>query len=101
MRLVVSIYEQILLASRYSNLSAVLRVLKYGIGSALHPQPDQTYYVNDIMCWKGQAVYDCAYEFRMFWVRPLRTSFLLAQAMFLLQHRISCYVHLCIWKMQG
>eukprot|EP00242_Pyramimonas_sp_CCMP2087_P014178 CAMPEP_0198218704 /NCGR_PEP_ID=MMETSP1445-20131203/70703_1 /TAXON_ID=36898 /ORGANISM="Pyramimonas sp., Strain CCMP2087" /LENGTH=394 /DNA_ID=CAMNT_0043895857 /DNA_START=64 /DNA_END=1244 /DNA_ORIENTATION=+ len=42
---------------------------QYCILDAVFHEPDQTYYVIDLMCWKGQAVYDCAYEFRMFWVQ--------------------------------
>mmetsp|Transcript_37205 Transcript_37205/g.71346 ORF Transcript_37205/g.71346 Transcript_37205/m.71346 type:complete len:446 (+) Transcript_37205:164-1501(+) len=37
------------------------------LDAVFHPD-DQTYYVLDIMCWKGQAIYDCGYEFRAFWV---------------------------------
>jgi len=35
---------------------------------AIFHQPDETYYVMDMMCWKGQALYGCSAEFRMFWV---------------------------------
>jgi snurportin-1 len=28
-----------------------------------------TYYVVDCMCWNGHAVYDCATEFRLFWLQ--------------------------------
>lgn len=27
------------------------------------------YYVLDMMCWKGYALYDCSAEFRLFWVQ--------------------------------
>lgn len=28
-----------------------------------------SYYVIDMMCWKGYALYDCSAEFRLFWVQ--------------------------------
>ncbi|CAD7696610.1 unnamed protein product [Ostreobium quekettii] len=28
-----------------------------------------TYYVMDLMCWRGMSFYDCAAEFRLFWVQ--------------------------------
>ncbi|PSC69269.1 snurportin-1 [Micractinium conductrix] len=31
--------------------------------------PDQTYYVLDLMCWKGYSLYSCSAEFRLFWVQ--------------------------------
>lgn len=31
--------------------------------------PDQTYYVLDLMCWKGYSLYHCSAEFRLFWVQ--------------------------------
>ena len=30
---------------------------------------DDTYYVLDVMCWAGAAVYDCNFEFRSFWLQ--------------------------------
>ena len=32
-------------------------------------EPDSTYYVIDMMCWKGYALYDCSAEFRLYWVQ--------------------------------
>ena len=32
-------------------------------------ESDSVYYVLDIMCWKGYALYDCSAEFRIFWVQ--------------------------------
>ena len=32
-------------------------------------ESDSTYYVIDMMCWKGYALYDCSAEFRLFWVQ--------------------------------
>ncbi|KAJ6970759.1 snurportin-1 [Populus alba x Populus x berolinensis] len=29
---------------------------------------DQTYYVIDMVCWRGYSLYDCAAEFRFFWL---------------------------------
>ncbi|EFJ17988.1 hypothetical protein SELMODRAFT_444654 [Selaginella moellendorffii] len=30
-------------------------------------EADETYYVLDIMCWRGYSLYDCNTEFRLFW----------------------------------
>ncbi|DBA86304.1 TPA: hypothetical protein ACH3X2_005543 [Trebouxia sp. C0005] len=32
-------------------------------------EPNSTYYIIDMMCWKGYALYDCSAEFRLFWVQ--------------------------------
>ena len=32
-------------------------------------EPDSVYYVLDMMCWKGYALYECSAEFRLFWVQ--------------------------------
>ncbi|DBA77616.1 TPA: hypothetical protein ACH3X1_009415 [Trebouxia sp. C0004] len=32
-------------------------------------EPNSTYYIMDMMCWKGYALYDCSAEFRLFWVQ--------------------------------
>lgn len=31
-------------------------------------QGDQTYYVVDMVCWRGYSYYDCEAEFRFFWL---------------------------------
>ncbi|CAM6102318.1 unnamed protein product [Calypogeia fissa] len=31
-------------------------------------EPDKTYYVIDLMCWRGYSLYDCSCEFRFFWM---------------------------------
>ncbi|BBN06619.1 snurportin-1 [Marchantia polymorpha subsp. ruderalis] len=31
-------------------------------------EPDKTYYVLDLMCWRGYSLYDCNTEFRFFWM---------------------------------
>ena len=31
-------------------------------------QPDSTFYVLDCMAWKGHCLYDCAADFRHFWI---------------------------------
>lgn len=31
-------------------------------------QPDQTYYVIDMVCWAGFSLYECTAEFRFFWL---------------------------------
>ncbi|KAL6191415.1 hypothetical protein ACLB2K_037806 [Fragaria x ananassa] len=30
---------------------------------------DQTYYVIDMVCWRGYSLYDCTAEFRFFWLK--------------------------------
>eukprot|EP00198_Chlamydomonas_reinhardtii_P012130 XP_001701467.1 predicted protein [Chlamydomonas reinhardtii] len=32
-----------------------------------HP-PNNTYYIQDLLCWRGYALYDCAAEFRQYWL---------------------------------
>ena len=41
----------------------------YTILDCILHQPDNTYYVVDCMCWNGHAMYDCATEFRLFWLQ--------------------------------
>jgi hypothetical protein len=41
---------------------------QYCILDAYWHAADETYYVVDIMCWAGAAVYDCNFEFRAFWL---------------------------------
>ncbi len=31
-------------------------------------EPQQTYYIVDVMCWQGYILYDCAAEFRLYWL---------------------------------
>ncbi|GAQ80912.1 m3G-cap-specific nuclear import receptor [Klebsormidium nitens] len=40
----------------------------YCILDCIFHEPDQTYYVIDMMCWKGYPLYDCASSFRLFWI---------------------------------
>lgn len=35
----------------------------------IHHDSTRTYYVLDIMCWRGHPVYDCETDFRMFWLQ--------------------------------
>ena len=42
---------------------------QYCILDAYWHAADETYYVMDIMCWAGAAVYDCNFEFRAFWLQ--------------------------------
>lgn len=35
----------------------------------IHHDSTRTYYVLDIMCWRGHPVYNCDTDFRMFWLR--------------------------------
>ena len=40
----------------------------YSILDCVFHELDQTYYILDIMCWKGYSLYDCTAEFRFFWI---------------------------------
>ena len=40
----------------------------YSILDCVFHQGTQTYYALDLMCWKGYSLYDCAYEFRRWWL---------------------------------
>lgn len=37
-------------------------------------QADQTYYVIDMVCWRGYSLYDCNAEFRFFWLNSKLTE---------------------------
>ncbi|XXG78504.1 hypothetical protein AAC387_Pa08g2439 [Persea americana] len=37
-------------------------------------EPDQTYYVIDMVCWRGYSLYDCTAEFRFFWLNSKLTE---------------------------
>ena len=39
------------------------------LSSPLPCQPDSTFYVLDCMAWKGHCLYDCAADFRHFWIK--------------------------------
>eukprot|EP00270_Netrium_digitus_P000033 TRINITY_DN10038_c0_g1_i1.p1 TRINITY_DN10038_c0_g1~~TRINITY_DN10038_c0_g1_i1.p1 ORF type:complete len:505 (-),score=118.78 TRINITY_DN10038_c0_g1_i1:50-1564(-) len=40
----------------------------YCILDCVFHEADQTYYVIDLMSWRGYSLYDCSYEFRLFWL---------------------------------
>ncbi|XP_057728459.1 uncharacterized protein LOC130944248 [Arachis stenosperma] len=40
----------------------------YSILDCIFHEVDQTYYVIDMVCWRGYSLYDCAAEFRFFWL---------------------------------
>ncbi|GMN56629.1 hypothetical protein TIFTF001_025737 [Ficus carica] len=40
----------------------------YSILDCIFHEADQTYYVIDMLCWKGYSLYDCTAEFRFFWL---------------------------------
>ncbi|GAV56561.1 hypothetical protein CFOL_v3_00103 [Cephalotus follicularis] len=40
----------------------------YCILDCIFHELDQTYYVIDILCWRGYSLYDCTAEFRFFWL---------------------------------
>ncbi|KAF4377840.1 hypothetical protein G4B88_031506 [Cannabis sativa] len=40
----------------------------YSILDCIFHELDQTYYVIDMLCWRGYSLYDCSSEFRFFWM---------------------------------
>ncbi|URE13383.1 Snurportin 1 [Musa troglodytarum] len=40
----------------------------YCILDCIFHEPNQTYYVIDMVCWRGYSLYDCTAEFRFFWL---------------------------------
>ncbi|CAA6659924.1 unnamed protein product [Spirodela intermedia] len=43
-------------------------VSRISILDCIFHEPDQTYYVIDMVCWRGYSLYDCSAEFRFFWL---------------------------------
>ncbi|XP_063053837.1 snurportin-1 [Engraulis encrasicolus] len=41
----------------------------YTILDCIYSEVDRTYYILDVMCWRGHPVYDCSTEFRFFWLQ--------------------------------
>nr|XP_056721888.1 snurportin-1 [Euleptes europaea] len=41
----------------------------YTILDCIYNEAQQTYYVLDVMCWRGHPVYDCQTDFRFYWLR--------------------------------
>lgn len=41
----------------------------YCILDCIFHEPNQTYYVVDIMAYRGYEMYDCTAEFRLFWLQ--------------------------------
>ncbi|XP_078170278.1 snurportin-1 protein [Carex rostrata] len=40
----------------------------YSILDCIFHEADETYYVIDMVCWRGYSLYDCTAEFRFFWL---------------------------------
>ncbi|XP_038623474.1 snurportin-1-like isoform X2 [Tachyglossus aculeatus] len=40
----------------------------FTILDCIYSEVNQTYYVLDVMCWRGHPVYDCQTDFRFYWV---------------------------------
>ncbi|WVZ73214.1 hypothetical protein U9M48_021554 [Paspalum notatum var. saurae] len=40
----------------------------YSILDCIFHETDETYYIIDMICWRGYSLYDCTAEFRFFWV---------------------------------
>ncbi|TRZ01545.1 hypothetical protein DNTS_021819 [Danionella cerebrum] len=41
----------------------------YSILDCIYSELDRTYYILDVMCWRGHPVYDCSTEFRFYWLQ--------------------------------
>ena len=41
----------------------------YCILDCIFQEARSTYYIMDLMCWKGYTLYDCSTEFRQFWMQ--------------------------------
>ncbi|XP_058012685.1 snurportin-1 [Ahaetulla prasina] len=41
---------------------------EYTILDCIYNEVQQTYYVLDVMCWRGHPVYDCQTDFRFYWL---------------------------------
>ncbi|XP_036391122.1 snurportin-1 isoform X2 [Megalops cyprinoides] len=41
----------------------------YTILDCIFSEVDRTYYILDVMCWRGHPVYDCPSEFRFYWLQ--------------------------------
>ncbi|XP_015676243.1 snurportin-1 [Protobothrops mucrosquamatus] len=41
---------------------------EYTILDCIYSEVQQTYYVLDVMCWRGHPVYDCQTDFRFYWL---------------------------------
>ncbi|WVZ73234.1 hypothetical protein U9M48_021566 [Paspalum notatum var. saurae] len=46
----------------------------YSILDCIFHEPDETYYIIDMICWRGYSLYDCTAEFRFFWVNSKLTE---------------------------
>ncbi|XP_031419627.1 snurportin-1 [Clupea harengus] len=41
----------------------------YTILDCIFSEVDRTFYILDVMCWRGHPLYDCSTEFRFFWLQ--------------------------------
>uniref|UniRef100_A0A674N5I8 Snurportin-1 n=1 Tax=Takifugu rubripes TaxID=31033 RepID=A0A674N5I8_TAKRU len=41
----------------------------YTILDCIYSEVDRTFYILDVMCWRGHPVYDCATDFRFYWLQ--------------------------------
>ncbi|XP_044294849.1 snurportin-1 isoform X2 [Varanus komodoensis] len=42
---------------------------EYTILDCIYNEAKQTYYILDVMCWRGHPVYDCQTDFRFYWLQ--------------------------------
>ncbi|XP_037110738.1 snurportin-1 isoform X1 [Syngnathus acus] len=41
----------------------------YTILDCIYSEADRTFYILDVMCWRGHPVYDCPTDFRFYWLQ--------------------------------
>ncbi|CAL8359078.1 unnamed protein product [Lota lota] len=41
----------------------------YTILDCIYSEVDRTFYILDVMCWRGHPIYDCPTEFRFYWLQ--------------------------------
>ncbi|CAG8615559.1 9175_t:CDS:2 [Funneliformis mosseae] len=63
---IVNVFESILPAG--ANSYKGNKTTDYCILDCIYDQTEFTYYVLDLMCWKGHPIYDCDTEFRFYWL---------------------------------
>ncbi|CAI2182687.1 2831_t:CDS:2 [Funneliformis geosporum] len=63
---IMNVFESILPAG--ANSYKGNKTTDYCILDCIYDQTKFTYYVLDLMCWKGHPIYDCDTEFRFYWL---------------------------------
>ncbi|RGB32885.1 hypothetical protein C1646_705742 [Rhizophagus diaphanus] len=69
---VMNVFESVLPAG--ANSYKGNKTTDYCILDCIYDQTTFTYYVLDLMCWKGHPIYDCDTEFRFYWLNTKFTE---------------------------